>query len=415
MSWIQGLQCRECRREYPEIPQALCSECLGPLEVVYDFERIRRGFTREDVASGPLSMWRYGPLLPVEPVDGIGAQTGWTPLVPAPRLGKMLGHEPVWVKNDAVNAPSLSFKDRVVATALAWSRRRGIRVVGCASTGNLANAVAAQAARHGFEAVIFVPRELEPAKILGTLVYGPKLFLVEGNYDHVNRLCFEIADRRAWGMVNVNLRPYYGDGSRSLGFEIAEQLGWRLPEHVVVPMAGGSLITRIHSAFQDLIRLGWVSRRAFHLHGAQAEGCGPIVHAWQRGDREITPEKPNTIARSLAIGNPADGRYALRTIRETEGRGIAVSDEEIRWGIRVLAETEGILGETAGGVVVAAAARLIREGGVRPGESVVLAVTGNGLKTLDALEGLENERRGVIRPNIKDFTAAWNRISQPEP
>ena len=410
MPWTLGLKCKECGKAYEEIPQAICHECLGPLEVVYDLERIKQTVPRSTIEKGPPSMHRYAPLLPVRFVDEIGSITGYTPLVPAPRLGKELGHQPIFIKNDAVNAPSLSFKDRVVATALAWARQHRITVVGCASTGNLANAVAAQAARHGFHAVIFIPKDLESAKILGTAIYHPHVFLVDGTYDQVNRLCYEVADAYGWGIVNVNLRAYYGDGSRSLGFEIAEQLGWYLPDHVVVPMAGGSLITKIHSAFRDLITLGWVEERRFHLHGAQADGCGPIVHAFQRGDDHITPEKPNTIARSLAIGNPADGRYALQTIRKTHGQGVPVTDEEIRWGIKTLARTEGILAETAGGVVVAAAARLIQNGFIQPGETLVLAITGNGLKTLDAVADVAKQTRGPIRPNLNSFRSAWESL-----
>lgn len=414
MPWTLGLKCKECGATREEIPQAVCDRCLGPLEVVYDLDKIRSSVSRETIENGPRNMTRYAPLLPVDFVDDIGSMTGFTPLIPAPRLAGLMGHDRLYVKNDAVNAPSLSFKDRVVATALAWARKHGIEVVGCASTGNLANAVAAQSARHGFKAVIFIPRDLEPAKILGTAVYRPRLFLVDGNYDQVNRLCYEVADAYGWGIVNVNLRAYYGDGSRSLGFEIAEQLGWQLPDHVIVPMAGGSLITKIHSAFQDLIRLGWVEDKPYHLHGAQADGCGPIVHAFQRGDENITPEKPNTIVRSLAIGNPADGRYALRTIRETQGQGIPVTDDEVRHGIRLLAETEGILAETAGGVVVAAAIKLIQGGFVKKGESLVLAITGNGLKTLDAVSEVAQETYGPIRPNLAGFREVWQHIKQTE-
>jgi len=411
MAFVRGLVCRECGAQFDEIPQATCDRCLGPLDVAYDWDAIRRHLSRSAIEQGPPSMWRYRALLPVDPTDSIGDRTGWTPLWPARRLGEALGHPRLFVKNDGANHPTLSFKDRVVATSLAWARRRGISVVGCASTGNLAHAVAAQAARHGFRAVILIPADLEVGKVVATAVHNPTLITVDGHYDHVNRLCYELAEAYGWGMVNINLRAYYGEGSKTVGYEIAEQMGWQVPDHVIVPMAGGSLITKIHRAFQEFIRLGLVEDKPYRMHGAQAEGCGPIVHAFQQGADVITPERPHTIARSLAIGNPADGRYALRTIRQTGGQGVAVSDDEIREGIRLLAETEGIFTEPAGGVVVAAAARLIREGHIPPHESVVLAITGHGLKTLETVTDVRPRVYGPIRPNLDAFQALWDRIA----
>jgi threonine synthase len=411
MAFVRGLLCRECNAPFDEIPVATCDRCLGPLDVAYDWDAIRRHLNRSVIEQGPPSMWRYRALLPVDPTDSIGDRTGWTPLWHARRLGEVLGHPRVFIKYDGANHPTLSFKDRVVATALAWARRQGMTVVGCASTGNLAHSVAAQAARHGFRAVILVPADLEVGKVVATAVHRPTLITVDGHYDHVNRLCYELAEAYGWGMVNINLRAYYGEGSKTVGYEIAEQMGWQVPDHVIVPMAGGSLITKIHRAFQEFIRLGLVEDKPYRMHGAQAEGCGPIVHAFQRGDDVITPERPRTIVRSLAIGNPADGRYALRTIRQTGGQGVAVSDEEVREGIRLLAETEGVFTEPAGGVVVAAAARLIREGSIRPDESVVLAITGHGLKTLEAITDVRPPVYGPIRPNLEAFQALWDRIA----
>jgi threonine synthase len=381
------LRCRECGKTYGHQPLSICDECFSPLEVTYDFEYARTRFTRETISQGPLDMWRYRALLPV--ADSYVPQTpsGLTPLVKAPRLGAQFGAKNLYVKNDAVCMPTLSFKDRVVAVALANAQAFGFDTVGCSSTGNLANAVAAHAARLGLKTYILVPADLEPAKILNTQVYGATLVRVEGNYDHVNRLSTQIADRYNWGFVNVNLRPYYAEGSKTVGFEIAEQLGWRLPDNVVVPMAGGSLITKIRKAFDELIKLGLVEDKPVKFFGAQATGCSPISTAVKAGNKEIEPQKPATIARSLAIGNPADGHYAIRTITKTGGWAEDISDTEVAESIQLLAQTEGIFTETAGGVTVGCARKLYEQGRISPEETTVLCITGNGLKTTDALTG----------------------------
>jgi threonine synthase len=398
------LKCRECGRTYAPDPIAACEECWAPLEVVYDYGRLWSDVRRSDIESRAPNMWRYRELLPVENPPWVGKHTGFTPLVPAPRLAKVLGTRELYLKNDAVNHPTLSFKDRVVAVALSKAREFGFDTVGCSSTGNLGNAVAAQAAEGGFKAFIFVPADIEPEKIVGTQVFGVTLVKVAGNYDHVNRLCSEIAQKYSWGIVNVNLRSYYSEGSKTLGYEVAEQLGWRLPQNIVVPMAGGSLITKIAKAFEELLKLGWVepAPTPTKYFGAQATGCSPITTAAKRGTSEIEPQKPNTIARSLAIGNPADGYFAVKTIMGSGGAGEDVSDEEIVEGIKLLAETEGIFTETAGGVTVAVASKLIRQGKLNPEESIVLAITGNGLKTVAAVNG-RLEDSSVIRPKVAEF------------
>jgi threonine synthase len=383
---------------------SICEDCFTPLEVFCDLEAARGEFTREKIAAGPTSMWRYKALLPVaedfEPVT----PAGWTPLLKAPNLGRRIGANNLYIKNDAVCLPTLSFKDRVVAVALASAKAFGFDTVGCSSTGNLANAVAAQAARMGLKTFILVPADLEAAKILNTQVYGANLVRIDGNYDHVNRLCSQIADRYHWGFVNVNLRPYYAEGSKSVGFEIAEQLGWRLPDNVVVPMAGGSLIRKIHKAFRELVALGLVEDKHVRFFGAQATGCSPIAAAVKAGRTEIEPQRPSTIARSLAIGNPADGRYAAALIQETGGYAEDVSDVELVSAIQELAETEGVFTETAGGVTTAVTARLYAHGRIHPDELTVTCITGNGLKTTDALQGAY-ELSQPVRPRLADFEA----------
>jgi threonine synthase len=385
MSGHFSLRCRECHRDWGNRPSSICEDCLAPLEVHYDMDVVRATFTRENIASRAGNLWRYAELMPL-PADFQGTlPVGLTPLLAAPRLGARLGVRRLYLKNDAVCFPSLSFKDRVVAVALAQAQAFGFRTVSCSSTGNLANAVAAQAAHQGLEAWIFIPADLEPAKVLGTQVYGARLTRIAGNYDQVNRLCAQIADRYSWGFVNINLRPYYAEGSKTVGYEIAEQLGWRLPDNLVVPMAGGSLITKIHKAFGELIALGLVESKPVKFFGAQATGCSPISNAVKLGKDEIDPQKPATIARSLAIGNPADGMYAAKMIRSSSGWAEDTSDEEIVSAIELLAATEGIFTETAGGVTVACAQALIAQGRIRPEEETVLCITGNGLKTTDVL------------------------------
>ena len=402
MTTAYELRCRECGKSYGIRPLSICDECFSPLEVTFDLGYARTRFTREAISKGPLDMWRYRALLPVP--DSYVPQTpaGLTPLMKAPRLGARIGAGNLYIKNDAVCLPTLSFKDRVVAVALANAQAFGFDTVGCSSTGNLANAVAAQAARLGLKTFILVPADLEPAKILNTQVYGATLVRVEGNYDHVNRLCSQIADRYNWGFVNVNLRPYYAEGSKTVGFEIAEQLGWRLPDNIVCPMAGGSLITKIRKAFSELVALGLVDDKPVRFFGAQATGCSPISTAVKNGTDVIEPQKPNTIARSLAIGNPADGPYASRAIRASGGWAEDVSDVEIVSAIQELAETEGVFTETAGGVTTAVTARLYAHGRIHPDELTVTCITGNGLKTTDCLQDTYEQGR-AIRPRLTDF------------
>jgi threonine synthase len=402
VSYLKLLKCRQCGRTYQAEPIAACEECWAPLEVVYDYDRIRAEIPRQQVESRPPTMWRYQELLPVTGEPAVGRSTGFTPLVAAPHLAKALGAREIYLKNDAVNFPTLSFKDRVVAVALSKAREFGFDTVGCSSTGNLANSVAAQAAAGGFKSFIFVPADLEPEKLLNTQIYGATLVKVSGNYDQVNRLCSEISQKYPWGMVNVNLRTYYSEGSKTFGYEIAEQLGWRTPQNIVVPMAGGSLITKIHKAFGELQKLGWIEPTATKFYGAQATGCSPITTAAKNGTCEIIPQKPNTFVKSLSIGNPADGFYASKMIQETGGAGEDVSDPEVVEGIRLLAETEGFFAETAGGVTVAVARKLIRNGVLNPDESIVLAITGNGLKTIGAVSG-EVQADEAIRPRLAEF------------
>jgi len=406
------LRCRECGRSWGNQARSICEDCFSPLEVFYDYDAVRGQLTRELISSRPPNLWRYAELLPLPPDFQPSLPVGFTPLLAAPRLADAWGAKRVFLKNDAVCLPTLSFKDRVVAVALAQARNLGFDTVACSSTGNLANAVAAQAVRNRLKAWIFIPADLEPAKILGTQVFGATLVPIAGNYDQVNRLCSQIADEHHWGFVNVNLRPYYAEGSKTVGFEIAEQLGWRLPDNVVVPMAGGSLITKIKKAFEELIALGLVEPKPVKIFGAQATGCSPISTAVKAGNAEIEPQKPSTVARSLAIGNPADGHYAIKTIRTSGGWAEDVSDGEILDSIRLLAEGEGVFAETAGGVTVGCAAKLYGQGRLRPEETTVLCITGNGLKTTDALSG-QIEAVEPIRPKLAEFEAFLERANQP--
>ncbi|MBI2815402.1 MAG: threonine synthase [Acidobacteria bacterium] len=411
MSYVKGLRCRECGKAYAVAPRVVC-DCLAPLEVVYDVEGWKKTLTRQKIESRAPNMWRYREMFPLDGEPVCSRWVGFTPLVEAPRLAEALGARKLWIKNDAVNSPTLSFKDRVVAVAINKAIEFGFKTVACASTGNLANSVAAHAAAAGLDAYVFIPEDLEEAKILGSAVYGAKLIKIRGNYDQVNRLCSQIANDYGWGFVNVNLRAFYGEGSKSLAYEVAEQLGWRLPPAIVVPMAGGSLITRVGKAFQEFIEIGLVQPAPFKLIGAQATGCSPITSAVKRGTPEYEPQKPSTIARSLAIGNPADGYYAARSIMTSGGAGEDVTDDEIVDGMKLLAETEGIFGETAAGVTIAVTRKLLQHGKISRDDETVLCVTGNGLKTLDALEGKLD--LGVsIRPRIEEFEALVARAEQP--
>ncbi len=402
MAETYQLRCRECGKLCGNAPKSFCEECFSPLEVAFDYDALKGLAAKEKLAGRDFNMWRYAEFLPLPEDFAVPNAVGGTPLVASRHLGKKWGLKNLYFKNDAVCFPSLSFKDRVVATALAAARRFDFQTVGCSSTGNLANAVAAQAAQQGFDACVFIPADLEPAKILNTAVYGARIVRINGNYDHVNRLCAQIADRFQWGLVNVNLRPYYAEGSKTHGFEIAEQLGWRLPDNVVVPMAGGSLITKIAKAFRELAALGWVEVKPVKFFGAQATGCSPISTAVKRGLARFEPQKPDTIARSLAIGNPADGPFAIKQIRESGGWAEDTSDREIVEAIQLLAETEGIFAETAGGVTTGVTQKLVREGRIRSDETTVVCITGNGLKTTDAIAA-EYPATEAIAPKLEAF------------
>ena len=403
---ITGLTCRECARQYPAEALHVCEYCFGPLEVSYDYDAISARVSRESVAAGPTTIWRYAELLPTSASDPVNLGAGFTPLVRADRLAAELGLGELWVKNDTLN-PTGSFKDRVVSVALTKARELGYKVAACASTGNLANSVAAHAARAGMDSIVFIPSDLEAAKVVTTAVYGGKLVAVDGNYDDVNRLCAELASEHpTWAFVNVNLRTYYAEGSKTLAFEVAEQLGWQAPDHVVVPIASGSQLVKVHKGFGELAKVGLLDEEPrVRVSGAQAAGCSPVATAFAEGRDHLRPQKPRTIAKSLAIGNPADGWYALETVRSSGGAIGAVSDDEIVEGIRLLASTEGIFAETAGGVTVATLAKLAQAGVVRRDERVVAYVTGHGLKTIDAVSPHVGPT-ATIAPTLAAFNEA---------
>ncbi|HEX2275490.1 MAG TPA: threonine synthase [Acidimicrobiales bacterium] len=406
MLFVEGLRCRECSRAYPAEALHVCEYCFGPLEVTYDYEAIAAATTRASVAAGPTSIWRYANLLPAHNDGAVDLGAGFTPLVRADRLAAELGVGELWLKNDTLN-PTGSFKDRVVSVALARARELGFKVAACASTGNLANSVAAHAARAGMRHFVFIPADLEPAKIVTSAVYGHSLIAVDGSYDDVNRLCAELASEHpSWAFVNVNLRTYYAEGSKTLAFETAEQLGWQAPDHVVVPVASGSQLTKVAKGFEELWRVGLLDEEPHvRVSGAQAEGCSPVATAFSSGDHYVRPVKPHTIAKSLAIGNPADGIYALDAVRTSGGALASVTDDEIVEGIVLLARTEGIFAETAGGVTIATLAKLAASGAVRPDERVVAYVTGHGLKTVDAVAPSVGPS-ATIAPTMEAFAQA---------
>lgn len=405
-----GLRCRECGHPYEATAQHVCSEvCFGPLEVVYDMERIKARVSRAAIEAGPLSIWRYRDFLPIDS-DPIDVGTGLTPLLRANHLARRLGLNHLYIKNDGVNMPTLSFKDRVVSVALTRARELGFTTVSCASTGNLANSTAAIAAHAGLRCCVFIPADLEAGKVLGTLIYHPTLMAVEGNYDQVNRLCCEVANSHGWGFVNINLRPYYSEGSKTLAFEVAEQLGWRLPDHVVAPLASGSLYTKICKGFREFVAAGLVEHKPVRFSGAQAEGCSPIAQAFAAGRDFIAPVKPDTIAKSIAIGNPADGPYALDVARQSGGSITAVSDAEIVSAIKLLAETEGIFTETAGGTTIAVLKKLAESGKIHPDETTVAYITGNGLKTAEAVKDVIGAPFR-IDARLDSFNQAWAKAS----
>lgn len=405
---IKGLKCKECGRLYEAKAIHVCEYCFGPLEVDYNYDAIQRVMTREKIEKGPLSLWRYWDLLPVESTDVITLEEGYTPLIHAKQLGDVLGLKNLFVKNDSVN-PTFSFKDRVVSVALTRARELGFKTVACASTGNLAGAVSAYGAKAGLQRYVFIPADLEEGKVIGAGVYDPIIIGINGNYDDVNRLCSEVADAFKWAFVNVNIRPYYSEGSKTLGYEVAEQLGWKAPDQVVVPAASGSLLTKIHKGLKEFEQLGLIPAKNTKLNCAQAEGCSPISTAIAEGNDLIRPVKPKTIAKSLAIGNPADGVYAAQLVLKSGGQGVMVSDEEIVEGIKLLASTEGIFTETAGGVTIASLKRLVQTGTIRRDDVTVAYVTGNGLKTLDAVQG-KVSRPHLIPPRLEDFRAVYERL-----
>jgi len=405
---FEALKCKECGAEYEPKATHVCEMCFGPLEVKYDYNWLRKTVTRETIQAGPNSIWRYRPFLPVETDNVIDVGTGMTPLLQANRLARRLGLKKLYIKNDAVNMPTLSFKDRVVSVALSRACELGFTTVSCASTGNLANSTAAIAAHAGLDCCVFIPSDLEAGKVLGTLIYSPTVMAVHGNYDQVNRLCSEVANTHGWGFVNINLRPYYSEGSKTLGYEVIEQLGWQLPDHIVAPLASGSLFTKIYKGFQEFVEVGLVDEKAVRFSGAQAEGCSPIAKTFQEGRDFIAPVKPNTIAKSLAIGNPADGVYAVDIARKTNGNIESVTDAEIIDGIKLLAETEGIFTETAGGTTIAVLKKLVEAGKIDPDETTVAYITGNGLKTQEAVQGYIGEPF-TIEPKLDSFERALER------
>jgi threonine synthase len=385
VSTLIGLQCHVCHTPFPAEATYVCDQCFGPLEPVYDYDKARATFTREQIATRPRNLWRYRELLPItgEPRTGFGS--GFTPLVPAPRLAERLGVRELYIKDDGVNHPTLSYKDRVVSVAATRAVELGFTTFGCASTGNLGNSVAAHAARLGLRCFVFIPDDLEPYKVLGSAVYKPTLLAVRGNYDDVNRLCTQVADKHGWGFANINLRSYYAEGAKTMGFEIVEQLGWRFPQHVVLPVAGGTLLPRVFRGFRELQQLGLADGALPKIYAAQAAGSAPVVRALHAGQEYPDPVKPDTIAKSIVIGNPADGFQVLEVLRESGGWGEMVSDAEILDGINLLAETEGIFTEPAGGTTIAVTRKLIAEGKLPKDESIVVCITGNGYKTADIM------------------------------
>ncbi len=406
MPYVEGLRCRECGRGYPAEALHVCEWCFGPLEVVYDYEAIRAAVSRQKIAAGPLSMWRYADLLPASASGAVSLGAGFTPLVRADRLAAELGLRELWIKNDTLN-PTGSFKDRVVSVALTKAQELGFKVAACASTGNLANSVAAHAAHAGMESVVFIPANLEAGKVVTTAVFGGRLVAVDGNYDDVNRLCAELAgEHPSWAFVNVNVRTYYAEGSKTLAFETAEQLGWEAPDHVVVPVASGSQLTKVAKGFRELWSVGLLDEEPHvRVSGAQATGCSPVATAFAAGRDVVKPVKPDTIAKSLAIGNPADGPYAIDAVRSSGGGFGSVTDDEVIEGIRLLARTEGIFAETAGGVTIASLVQLVNSGVVRSDERVVALVTGNGLKTIEAVAP-HCGPTATIAPTLDAFAAA---------
>ena len=410
MSFVLGLQCRECGQEYEKKPLHVCENCFGPLEIHYDYAGIKKSMSREKIAARERNLWRYRELLPIDGEPRVGLYSGFTPLVRAHRLGAALGVKELYVKDDSVNHPTFSYKDRVVSVAISKAIEFGFDTVSCASTGNLANSVAAHAAKAGLDCYVFIPDGLEQGKIIGSAIYGPKTVAIKGNYDDVNRLCTEIGDKYGWAFVNVNLRPYYSEGAKTHGFEVAEQLGWKLPQHIVVASAGGTILPKLAKGFKELIKVGLVEESGCKIYSAQAAGCAPIINALHKGTDLVTPVKPNTIASSIAIGNPADGYYVIQAVRESGGWGESVTDEEILEGIKLLARTEGIFTEPAGGTEVAVAKKLIEMGRIPRDESIVISITGNGYKTLETV-AQSVERPYTIDATLQNFDELFRRLA----
>lgn len=409
MGYVNSLKCRECGREYPVDPIYVCEFCFGPLEAAYDYKKIKKALTRKNIEKREKNLWRYKELLPIDGEPQVGLNSGFTPLIRADNLARELGVEELYIKDDTVVHPTLSFKDRVVAVALTKAKEFGFDTVACASTGNLAHSVSAHGAKAGFRRFVFIPATLEPSKIVASLVYEPNLVAVDGNYDDVNRLCTEIANKYRWAFVNINIRPFYAEGSKTQGFEIIEQLGWKAPDNVVVPCASGSLLTKIWKAFKEFKEIGLIKELDTKMFAAQAAGCGPISTAIKAETDIIRPVKPNTIAKSLAIGNPADGYYAVNVVRESGGFGEDVTDMEIIEGIKLLAKTEGIFSETAGGVTIASTKKLIEQGKIGKKDLTVVCITGNGLKTQEALAG-HIKQVYYIKPNLSSFEEALKSV-----
>ncbi len=402
MSYVQSLQCKECEATYAIEPRTVCDNDFGPVEVAYDYEAMRGRVTRESIEAGPTSLWRYRDLLPIEGEPRAGLRSGFTPLIKADNLARELGVRELYIKDDSVNYPTFSYKDRVVAVALTKAIEFGFTTVGCASTGNLAHSVAAHAAKAGLQTFVMIPDDLEEGKMVGMSVFGPRIVRIRGNYDDVNRLCSQIADKYRWAIVNVNLRPFYTEGAKTHGFEIAEQMGWRLPRHTVVPVAGGTILPKIAKAYREFIQLGLVEDNSPVFYAAQAAGCNPVSAAIQQGVDLFHPQKPNTIAKSIAIGNPADGYYVIQLVRKTGGWSESASDPEIIDAIKLLARTEGIFTEPAGGTTLACAKKLIESGRIPRDESICVCITGNGLKTTEVLRGQFNHAP-AIPAKLKDF------------
>jgi threonine synthase len=397
---LTGLQCHLCKANYPAEALWVCEKCLGPLEPTYDYASVT--VTREEIERRPKNLWRYRELLPITGEPRTGFDSGFTPLVRATRLAERLGLSELYIKDDSVNHPTLSYKDRVVSVAATRAIELGFDVLACASTGNLANSVAAHAARLGVECCVFIPDNLESSKVLGSAIYRPTILSIAGNYDDVNRLCTQVGDRYGWGFVNINLRSYYAEGAKTMGFEIVEQLGWRYPKHVISPVAGATLLPRILRGLRELKEIGLVSGELPHVHAAQAAGCAPVVNALNEGLEYPEPVRPDTIAKSIAIGNPADGFQALQAVRSTGGTGAAVSDKQIIEAIQLLAETEGIFTEPAGGTTLAATIDLVRRGVIERDDAVVVCITGNGYKTTEVVQ--ERMQKPVaLGRGFKDF------------